>query len=213
MLPESLVLADSLGDALGIELELAVAREAVVPARLTRAERRVYHNLAHTPRARSWLLGRAALKRLRTRVEGCEETADLVFPNPRYSLSHSRGVAVAVADAGAEAGGLGVDIEIGRHVDAAAARFFLSARERRALASLPARRRPEALLRLWCIKEAVFKANPDNAGLLLADHELADPLASRGLATAACGRRLAYASWSRDNACLALAVLREGAEP
>lgn len=210
MLPETVVLEEHLGGALGIELRVAVARDVVTPARLTPGERRAYHAIAHTPRARGWLIGRAALKHLRARVEGCEETADLVFPNPRYSLSHSRDTAVAVADASGGTLGLGIDIEIGRRVPDAAARFFLTPREQAALARLSETGRAAELLRLWCVKEAVFKANPRNAGRLLADHELVDPAAGRGIATAACGRRLAYASWSRDGVCLALAACREG---
>ena len=67
---------------------------------------------------------------------------------------------------------------------------------------------PLHLLRLWCVKEAVFKANPDNAGRSLADHTLANPENALGEAVTPEGRSVEYASWCESRTCLALAVCR-----
>ena len=76
--------------------------------------------------------------------------------------------------------GLGVDLEIGRVVPDEAARFFLSAAERARLPSAPG----SELLRLWTVKEAVFKADLHNDGRGLLDYQLADARAAQGVAHA-----------------------------
>ena len=68
--------------------------------------------------------------------------------------------------------------------------------------------RPHLLLPLWCIKEALFKANPENAGKTLADHEIAQPGESSGDARTRDGRLMQYACWSKSRTCIALAVCR-----
>ena len=154
--------------------------------------------------------GRAALRTLRAEVEGRALTEDLEFPHPRYSLSHSRDVAVAVADASASLAGIGVDVEIERTLKSQAARFFLTDRERRWLETADRARHSDHLLRLWCIKEAVFKANPDNDGTLLGNYQLDDAAASCGAARTREGRLVEYASWIDARTCVAVAVCRRG---
>ena len=73
---------------------------------------------------------------------------------------------------------------------------------------LISRRWPLHLLRLWCIKEAVFKANPGNAGQTLADYELARPGDARGEARTLAGQDAEYSSWCESRNCVALAVCR-----
>lgn len=210
MPPDRARLEAFLGDALGVALRIEVAREALAPSRLTARERARFESLAGTPRAGDWLLGRCALKRLRAGVDGCEETSDIAFPHPRFSLTHSHGVAMAIGDASNALDGLGVDLEIGAHMRAQAARFFLTPGERRRLdAAVPDRRRG-LLLRAWCVKEAVFKANRENAGTLLADHEIACLDAARGEARFGRYRTFEYASWCEDGACVAVAISRGG---
>src|SRR5688500_8593893 len=74
--------------------------------------------------------------------------------------------------------GVGVDIETGRRPPPRMARFFLTRKERRCLGQ-PS---PEQLLRLWTVKEALFKADPLNHRRVLADYALDDPLADAGCA-------------------------------
>jgi phosphopantetheinyl transferase len=89
------------------------------------------------------------------------------MPHPRLSLSHSGDLAVAVGLREAYAAGVGVDLERDRDVPPRAARFFLSESEDR-----PADQR--LLLELWTVKEAVFKADLDNAGRLLRDYRVVE---------------------------------------
>lgn len=70
--------------------------------------------------------------------------------------------------------GVGVDIEGNRTIDPKMTRFFLTKAEQTA--------RPDDWLRLWTVKEALFKACPANDGRLLSDFEIDDPHATAGTA-------------------------------
>lgn len=208
MLPDSRFLESALGDPLGVDLALNIASGSVPEGILNARERERYQSFKSTARARSWLLGRAALKTLRAEVDGRQDIDDIEFPNARYSLTHSADVAIAVADASRRLVGIGVDLEVDTRIRPAAARFFLTEREQTWLDGQAPTQRPHLLLPLWCIKEALFKANPENAGKTLADHEIAQPGESSGDARARDGRLMQYACWSKSRTCIALAVCR-----
>ena len=208
MLPDSRFLESALGDPLGVDLALNVASGSVPEGILNARERERYQSFKSTARARSWLLGRAALKTLRAEVDGRQDIDDIEFPNARYSLTHSADVAIAVADASRRLVGIGVDLEVDTRIRPAAARFFLTEREQTWLDGQVPTQRPHLLLPLWCIKEALFKANPENAGKTLADHEIAQPGESSGDARTRDGRLMQYACWSKSRTCIALAVCR-----
>jgi phosphopantetheinyl transferase len=208
MLPDARFLKSALGDPLGIDLHLSIASGNASVHALSASERRRYHSLHSTARAKSWLLGRAALKTLRSEVDGSADIDDLDFPNARFSLSHSEDVALAVADASGRLEGIGVDLEVDTIIKPAAARFFLSEREQHWLDRQASKIWPHLLLRLWCIKEAVFKANPGNSGRTLGDHELSDPGDANGDARACTGQVMQYTSWCEARTCIALAVCR-----
>lgn len=208
MLPDVCFLKSALGDPLGIDLRLNIARGNTSKCTLSAGERKRYQSLESPVRAKSWLLGRSALKMLRSELDGREDIDDLEFPNARYSLSHSSDVALAVADASGSLEGIGVDLEVDTSIKPAAARFFLTEREQLWLDGQASRHLPHLLLRLWCIKEAVFKANPGNSGKTLGDHELAEPGDACGHARTRGGRLMQYASWCEARTCIALAVCR-----
>ena len=208
MLPDTRFLKSCLGDPLGIDLRLNIASGSAPARTLSASERRRYQSLESTVRARSWLLGRAALKSLRAEVDGRGDIDDLEFPNARFSLTHSADVALAVADTSGGLEGIGVDLEVDTTIKPAAARFFLTEREQQWLDDQAPRHWPHLLLRLWCIKEAVFKVNPGNAGSTLGDHELSDPGSPNGDACACTGQVMQYASWCEARTCVALAVCR-----
>lgn len=105
-----------------------------------------------------WLLGRAVLKRL---LDGAD-TADIRFPNRCLSLTHSGGLAVAVRADGDQVG-VGVDYEPFHPIDPRIARFFVCDGE------------DGDLLQLWTVKEALFKATPDNSGAVLRDYLVTGP--------------------------------------
>ena len=208
MLPDTGFLKSSLAEPLGLDLHFNVATGSVSTAALSLSEQEHYAGLENTARAESWLLGRAALKSLHSRLDGCADIDGLSFPNARFSLAHSAHVALAVAEPSGCLAGIGVDLELDARLQPAAACFFLTDDEQAWLQSQAVERWCHHLLRLWCIKEAVFKANPDNAGKLLADHEIQRPAEAKGEARTRAGRKMEYASWCESRTCIALAVCR-----
>lgn len=174
---------------LGVPIRLHAARRTARLGALSPAER------AQVPaglRRQDWLLGRAALKAL---LDGAD-TSMLRFPNRRLSLTHAAGLAVAV-DAGGGQAGVGVDYEGPRSPDPRSARFFLGEGERQCGGDL---------LRLWTVKESLFKATPDNAGAVMLDYEVADPRLLIGTATDRHGRVFRYTSRCLNEGWLTVAV-------
>ncbi|MFJ9632495.1 phosphopantetheine-binding protein [Streptomyces sp. NPDC101175] len=92
------------------------------------------------------------------------DPADYRFPHPRASLTHTEHAGVAAVLVGGAADGLGVDLEHDRPVRPATARFYLRDDEPR-----------DELLRLWTVKEAMFKADLANATRVLRDYRANDP--------------------------------------
>ena len=143
-------------------------------------------------------LGRAALDALRQRL-GDAGGEPLAFPHPRYSLSHSRGAAVAIGLLDARPRGIGLDLEWHRRVPGGAERFYLSDRERQRLAGA-------SRLRLWTLKEALFKADLANASSRLHHYELCTADPARGLGVSRRGALFRYASLELDGGFLSVAV-------
>jgi phosphopantetheinyl transferase len=103
----------------------------------------------------------------------------IAFPHPRASVSHSGDITVAIWTSHHRALlGVGVDCEQRGSIDPRAARFYLTTAERARGSADDALR-----LRLWTVKEAMFKATPDNEWTALADLEVDDASAFAG-----CGR-------------------------
>lgn len=187
--------------ALGREVRAAAAFAPLSVDLLTPGELVRYRTLQDTSRRRAWLTGRAALRRLLRGLDRGPDTAELEFPRPDMSLAHCAGLSVAVASLDAGAAGLGVDLESERPMPPEAASFFLTERERARLDRRPAppvAEAPEAgLMRLWTVKEALFKADPANRSRILADYEVADAALRRGKASMRQGldaRRFRYVS-------------------
>ncbi|MCQ4040710.1 4'-phosphopantetheinyl transferase superfamily protein [Streptantibioticus rubrisoli] len=160
-------------------------RQPLATHSLTGRER---DRLAELPQRarREWLVSRHALRVLLGVLGLPRDTTGYAFPHRRLSLTHIEGAAVA---AGAvrpvpRLAGIGVDLEADRPVQVDTARFFLDEHERSWLASLPERARPTEQLRLWTVKEALFKADPDNRHTVLLDYSTLDASARRGRARA-----------------------------
>lgn len=184
--------ADDISGRLGVEARLAFATTPATPDELSPGERA---QLPGGLRREDWLLGRAALKRLL----GGGDTSHLRFPSRSLSLSHAGGLAVVAQVEGGQAG-VGVDYEPWRVVDARTARFFLHPHERE--------RAPgdADLLRLWTVKEALWKATPQNQGATLLDYDAADAAEATGAAVDRRGQVFRYASRSADGGWLTVAV-------
>jgi acyl carrier protein len=169
---------------------------------LTPGETAQYAVVPGAARRRSWLVARRALRRALGCCDRGVDTSGFTMPNPLVSLTHSAELAIAAvpADPGRVAG-IGVDVELDRCPDPRTARFFLTAAERRWAGD-----RPADLLRLWTVKEALFKADPHNAGTVLTDYVLATPRAGRGLAFGPDGRRFHYRTTRLHRGALSVAL-------
>jgi 4'-phosphopantetheinyl transferase EntD len=169
-------------DEFGVALKVSVSSEAVAIDRLTPSEQVHLDDLATCPRRLSWLKGRSALKCLLSSLGEDQETADIGFPNSRFSLTHSGDFAVALGTASAELRGLGVDLEMNRQLRPETARFFLSEPEQAWVMDFDESLRARTLLRLWTIKEALFKSDPRNSERWYSEYVIEDPAAYSGRA-------------------------------
>jgi phosphopantetheinyl transferase len=166
-----------------LEADGGIWREAMAHLVLGPRERETWRALrGPETRRRDWLIGRVAAKdAVRRLIQGRHGMAfypadvEIVTDEhgrprvagawcaslpaaPVVSLSHSGGIAVAIAGESPADGGVGIDLE---RIGAAAADFervAFNAEERALLADLPADARSEWALRFWCAKEAVAKA-------------------------------------------------------
>lgn len=184
--------------ALGVPVRLAAATAPLPPEALTPGELARLEAMPTEARRRDWLLGRAALKAL---LGAGADTSVLAFPDRRLSLAHAGGRAFAALAGGDTVVGTGIDFEPSRAaVDPRTARFFLSPAERAAVGTAG------DLLRLWTVKEALFKATADNGGLVLADYGLVDPTAPHGTCTGPRAEHLRYATVPVAGGTLTVAV-------
>jgi phosphopantetheinyl transferase/acyl carrier protein len=152
---------------------------------LTPGERAAFSALPPAgPRRHSWLMARRALRMALAASGRPADTSQFTVPGPVMSLSHTAQIAVAAVTPAVPAAvtGVGVDIETERTPRPAGARFFLAGSEQRWLAALPEAARPGALLRLWTVKEALFKSDVANDRASLRDYEVAAPRAYLGYA-------------------------------
>jgi 4'-phosphopantetheinyl transferase EntD len=197
------LLENELGNALGVSVKVSMAYAPVDPSSLSAGEQARRKELEGSPKLGSWMRGRRALKRLLGRLGVPQDTAPIAFPNPRFSLTHSADTAVAVGAPNLR--GIGVDLELGHGPGAAAERLFLSENERRVVAELG----PRARLRLWTVKEALYKANLRNSETWLTHYFIDEPQRDEGSAFIAReGGRLEmrYASFELTGGYLTVAV-------
>lgn len=173
---ETRPLEAALAQALGLPLRLTLAREPLPEAALSAAGRAALARLG-AARRQQWLLGRAALAALLARLHRPDDAATLSLPQAGLSLTHAGGLAFAL---GCERPGvgLGLDFEAARVLRPGLGRLFLEPSEARALTTAD----NGALLRVWTVKEAAFKADLANRGAVLRDYVLDAPLAEQGLA-------------------------------
>jgi hypothetical protein len=108
--------------------------------------------------------------------------------------------------------GVGLDIETNRVVHPEAARFFLTDRELEWVKALGPEASPQHLLRLWTVKEAIFKADPDNSRKILGDYVLENPSQWEGSAYPRDRTflRFQYSSVQLDKGFLSIALVAKG---
>jgi hypothetical protein len=202
-------IARTLDDQLAVPLRVVVSSEPVALGRLTQGEQAHLDGLAISPRRFSWLKGRSALKSLLGDMGEDEETAGISFPNRRFSLTHSGDFAIAVGTPSAGLLGIGVDLEMNRPILEDSARFFLTKPEQAWAMTFDGSTRTRNLLRLWTIKEALFKSDPRNTERWLADYSIEAPAANVGRAFVQGGEaeEFRYVSFDVEAGFLSVAVL------
>ncbi len=177
-------------EVLGFPAKIAIVHENLDPVEFFPEEKEVCSSFKGK-RLESWLKGRRALKQLLKKMDESSGTAFLTFPNPRFSLTHTGDTAAAAGlppqfdrsslkENSGQISGIGIDLELHRAISLAATRFFLNQTEKKWILRFDFEVRELELLRLWTIKEALYKANPENKGTFLFQYALKDPELSVG---------------------------------
>lgn len=103
--------------------------------------------------------------------------------------------------------GIGIDYEVGRYPRNEAARFFLTSDEMDSLNNLDESSKKSHLLRLWTVKEALFKSNPENGNTWYTEYILKNPLAAAGEAFCPVSdKHFRYASIKTEKSYISLAI-------
>ena len=131
------------------------------------------------------------------------------FPQHSYSISHCRETVFCALATDRRIHGLGVDLELDRAIPPTADRLYLSEREQRILEAGSAYSNTD-LLRVWTVKEALFKADMENRrrGWLFS-YECFDPCRISGRAwvrSKPAANRFRFASIPFRSGYLSLAV-------
>ena len=176
-----------LGDAQTAKLGLELSEICGVPAAVGVFLGRTPEEGKSADRVLERQEGRAALSILLGQIGVTSEDVSLVqFPHPKLSVSHTDAVrAACVLGAGqSRVSGVGIDIELPRIFSPRVSRFFLTESEMSALPAMDC----DTALRLWTVKEAVFKSDPDNEERVLRHYRVDDVLARSGVATLTSAR-------------------------
>lgn len=164
---------------MGLDLKLSLAMQPAEKSTLSSCELDRLTGLKLEQRKQSWLVGRNALKSLCNSMNLSTDTSLLSMPHPHISLTHSGKIAVAIGCRN-EASGIGIDLELVERPGQEAARLFLTMSEMQQLESVPEHEKPWLMQKLWCIKEAAFKANPDNHSSHVFDYEIENIFSHNG---------------------------------
>ena len=173
-------------------LAIGIADNDLTSVALLPAEDQILASLPDL-RKKSWVRGRKALKMVLQSLGLSLDTSQLCWPHPFLSLSHSGKIAIAVASFEPSLG-IGIDLECYRHIPKGALDYYLSAAEAQSVAS------NADALRLWTVKEAIFKADPNNEHTLLSSYEVADPRQASGESRSKCKNENAV--WTYDSVCI-----------
>lgn len=165
----------------GKDVLVEMCKQPLPLAQLNINERKHYDSFSTPSRKADWLKGRNALKILLQKKHESLDTEQISFPNKSYSLTHNDGLAIAVAMDNVT--GVGVDFEAWHRVKPKMAEWFLNKAEQLWLSTLCGQEFEQEFVRLWTVKEALFKATMNNEQLGFIDFKLDQPSAMVGLAT------------------------------
>lgn len=181
---------------------LASARAPLAEDCLDSVDQQRLSSFTTTARKNQWLRGRNALQAIAAKLDMDTLLSALNPPCPGVSLTHNGKISIAAGISAVQ--GIGVDFESWRQIEPATLRWFLTESEQYQLAVQSNFTR----LRLWTIKEALFKASSENQGLLLTDFEIDEVSAMTGGARN-CTRansRLRYTSFMLRQGLLSIAI-------
>ena len=157
-------------------VHLVSANKPLMPAALDAIDERRLIDFSTPQRKRQWLRGRHALLKLAKRLELNTPLSNLQPPCTGISLTHNGKWSIAAGiDSGRD---IGVDFEAWRNIDDAMLRWYLTPTEQGQLRIASQFTR----LRLWTIKEALYKANHTSCAFALTEFELEQVCAMTGLA-------------------------------
>lgn len=153
---------------------VVVTSEPLAIDDLTSAELHYFAvHVENTPREQSWLRARNALRQVLKVCEDPSDTTQVTFPNARYSITHHGDWALAIGLLSPPFLGIGIDYQAGKPPSDKALRIYLTPEEQ---ANCP----DESRLRLWTVKEALFKADANNTQTRFVDYPLTDVSALSG---------------------------------
>jgi hypothetical protein len=159
-----------------------------------------------------------ALKALLSRRGAQADLSEVKLPNQNLSVSHSGnrtlGIDVRASSGACELVGTGLDYEVARKVNPRTARFFLQPAELEWVAKTNKAHRNFHLLRLWTIKEALFKCDVTNrtSSRFLGQYQTDNPQDHAGTAKhpALPDVRFFYATTDLDDGLVSIAVAVRG---
>ena len=201
-------LSQRLTQELGVGIRLRIATTEVAADELSPAEKKVLAGFKTAWRQLCWRRGRQALKQLFSDAGQSADSGAISFPHANYSITHCGDVAIAVG-IGTDSGssqpalcGVGVDLDLQRKINNKITRFYLNHKELHG-------QQQEDLLRLWTMKEAMFKSDPENQNRLLTDYEADDARlwCGRGKIIGESLTRIRYSSISWEGGFVSAAVL------
>ena len=198
-------LEDRASRALEVTVHVATCGSDLNAVELNAAEIEQLEKFETEARRCDWRRGRLALKSILRSLGRSDDTSGIRWPMPQISLTHGCGTAIAVGTPEPDAC-IGIDVEVPRTVNERMALWFLNQPELNWLEGCAAADRSAGLIRLWTIKEAVFKSHPANAGLVMTDFTINDPSSAVTDVDAADGRRFRCASSFEDVGIISIAI-------
>lgn len=151
---------------LNAPVSLASARAPLAEDQLDSTTRQRLASFTTTARRNQWLRGRSALMAIAAKLDIEPRLAALNPPCPGISLTHGDKISIAAGISPAQ--GIGIDFESWRQIQTGLLGCFLTKAEQAQL-TVPSN---FTRLRLWTVKQALFKASGANRELRLTDFEI-----------------------------------------
>jgi phosphopantetheinyl transferase len=204
-------LRDYFRERLNLPFEVYFTDSLCLESLLSENEKEILANFNSQTRKQNWLLGRQAIKQVIKNISNdfdnsslSFDTAQIKFPCNWLSLSHSADLAIAIAlPQTIKLKGLGLDLQLNKFPKAGSEKFFVKPSEKEILNNLPEKDPAKNRCLFWTIKEACYKANPENQNTFLSEYEITNfdlGLAKKGI------YQFKFASLALPNGFLSVAI-------